>query len=107
MVIKKIEGREDDIFIFNGIKEKEVTVFPDFISRCVIYAKGIRNYKVVQEDKESITIYLDNMNEQIKKQISNEFNTLAERMKFVCPKIRFEKYEFNLARKMKRVERKK
>ena len=39
-------------------------------------------------------------------EISNEFNTLAERMKFVCPKISFEKYEFNLARKMKRVERK-
>ena len=107
MVIKKIEGREDDIFIFNGIKGKEITVFPDFISRCVIYANGIRNYKVVQENKDSITIYLDNMNEQIKKQISNEFNTLAERMKFLCPKIRFEKYEFNLARKMKRVERKK
>ena len=107
MVIKKIEGREDDIFIFNGIKGKKITVFPDFISRCVIYAKGIRNYKVVQEDKENITIYLDNMDEQIKKQIINEFNTLAERMKFVCPKISFEKYEFNLARKMKRVERKK
>lgn len=107
MVIKKIEGREDDIFIFKGIKEKEITVFPDFISRCVIYAQGIKNYKVVEEDKENITIYLDNMNEKIKKQISNEFKTLSERMKFVCPTISFEKYEFNLARKMKRVERKK
>lgn len=107
MVIKKIEGREDDIFIFKGIKEKEITVFPDFISRCVIYTQGIKNYKVVQEDKDNITIYLYNMNEKIKKQISNEFKTLSERMKFVCPKISFQKYEFNLSRKMKRVERKK
>ena len=107
MVIKKIEGREDDIFIFKGIKEKEITVFPDFISRCVIYAQGIKNYKVVEEDKNNITIYLDNMNEKIKKQISNEFKTLSERMKFVCPKISFKKYEFDLSRKMKRVERKK
>lgn len=107
MVIKKIEGREDDIFIFKGIKEKEITVFPDFISRCVIYAQGIKNYKVVEEDKNNITIYLDNMNEKIKKQISNEFKTLSERMKFVCPTISFEKYEFDLTRKMKRVERKK
>ena len=107
MVIKKIEGREDDIFIFKGIKEKEITVFPDFISRYVIYAQGIKNYKVVQEDKNNITIYLDNMNEKIKKQISNEFKTLSERMKFVCPTISFEKYEFDLTRKMKRVERKK
>lgn len=107
MVIKKIEGREDDIFIFKGIKEKEIIVFPDFISRCVIYAKGIKNYKVVQEDKDNITVYLDNINEKIKKQINNEFKTLSERMKFVCPNIKFEKYEFNLSRKMKRVERKK
>ena len=101
MVIKKIEGREDDIFIFKGIKEKEITVFPDFISRCVIYAQGIKNYKVVEEDKNNITIYLDNMNEKIKKQISNEFKTLSERMKFVCPTISFEKYEFNIEKKMK------
>ena len=107
MVIKKIEGREDDVFIFKGIKEKEIIVFPDFISRCVIYAKGIKNYKVVQEDKDNIIVYLDNINEKIKKQINNEFKTLSERMKFVCPNIKFEKYEFNLSRKMKRVERKK
>ena len=107
MVIKKIEGREDDIFIFKGIKQKEITVFPDFISRCVIYAQDIKNYKVVQEDTDNITIYLDNINEKIKKQINNEFKIISERMKFICPKINFEKYEFDLTRKMKRVERKK
>lgn len=107
MVIKKIEGREDDIFIFKGIKEEEVEVFPDFISRCVIYAQDIKNYKVVQEDTDNITIYLDNINEKIKKQINNEFKIISERMKFICPKINFEKYEFDLTRKMKRVERKK
>ena len=36
---KKIEGREDDIFIFKGFSKQEITVFPDFISRCVIYVK--------------------------------------------------------------------
>lgn len=107
MIIKKIEGREDDIFIFKGVKEKKIIVFPDFISRCVIYAQGIKNYKVVEEDENNVTVYLDNMNEKIKKQISNEFKILSERMKFVCPKISFEKYVFNLSKKMKRVERKK
>lgn len=106
MVLKKIEGREDDIFVFKGIQKKEVTVFPDFISRCVIYVPDIKNYKVVQEDENSITIYLDNMNESVKRQVSNEFKTLSEKMKFICPKISFEKYEFNLSRKMKRVEKK-
>ncbi len=105
MVIKKIEGREDDIFIFKGINEEKITVFPDFISRCVIYAQGIKNYKVIEDDEENITIYLDNMDEKIKKQIKEEFKVLSEKMKFVCPKIRFNKYEFDLTRKMKRVER--
>ena len=107
MVIKKIEGREDDIFIFKGIKEEEVEVFPDFISRCVIYAQDIKNYKVVQEDTDNITVYLDNINEKIKEQINNEFKMVSKKMEFVCPQISFEKYEFDLKRKMKRVERKK
>lgn len=106
VILKKIEGREDDIFVFKGKKENEVTVFPDFISRCVIYAPGIKNYKVVQLDENSITVYLDNMNESTKNQITNEIKILSEKMKFVCPKVSFEKYEFNLSRKMKRVERK-
>lgn len=106
MVIKKIEGREDDIFIFKGINGKEITVFPDFISRCIIYAQGIKNYKVVEEDKNNITVYLDIINEKIKKQIKQEFSTLSEKMKFICPKINFKKYEFDLSKKMKRVERK-
>lgn len=105
MIIKRIEGREDDIFIFKGTKGKEITVFPDFISRCVIYVQGIKNYKAVQKDQDNITVYLDNMSENIKEQIIDEFKTLSEKMKFVCPKISFEKYEFNLSRKMKRVER--
>lgn len=107
MVIKKIEGREDDIFIFKGIKQKKITVFPDFISRCVIYAQDIKNYKVVQEDTDNITVYLDNINEKIKEQINNEFKIISKKMEFVCPQISFEKYEFDLERKMKRVERKK
>lgn len=105
MVIKKIEGREDDIFIFKGIKGKNIIVFPDFISRCVIYVQSIKNYKVVQENEDNITVYLDNINENIKKQIKEEFKILSEKMKFIYPKINFEKYEFDLARKMKRVER--
>ena len=105
LVIKKIEGREDDIFIFEGKKEKEVTVFPDFISRCIIYSHGIKNYKVVQKDEHNIVVYLDYINEEIKEQISKEFQALSQKMNFVCPKISFEKYEFILSKKMKRVER--
>lgn len=105
MVIKKIEGREDDIFIFDGKDKEEVVVFPDFISRCVIYADGVKNYKVVEESKDTITIYLDNMEGDVKEQIKEEFRILSEKMNFVLPEINFKKYEFDLSRKMKRVER--
>ena len=105
MVIKKIEGREDDVFIFRGINGKKVTVFPDFISRCVIYAQGVRNYKVVQQEDDTVIVYLDNMTERIKEQIREEFLSLAEKMDFVCPKLSFENFEYDPSRKMKRVER--
>lgn len=104
-VIKKIEGREDDIFIFKGRNDKQITVFPDFICRCVIYVPGIKNYKVVQENENAVTVYLDNISEDIMSRIEQEFKTLSERMGFVCPKIGFEEYGFDLTRKMKRVER--
>ena len=105
-VIKKIEGREDDIFIFDGPDGKDVTVFPDFISRCIIYAEGVRNYKVVQEDRKNITVYLDVTGDEIRNRITEEFRTLSGRMGFEMPEIRFEDYTYDPARKMKRVERK-
>lgn len=106
MVIEKIEGREDDIFVFKGIETEQVIVFPDFISRCVIYVQGFQNYKVVEENENEITIYLDGMNDDIKKEMITEFERLAQRMHFICPKINFKEYHFDFTRKMKRVERK-
>lgn len=105
MVIDKIEGREDDIFLFDSTDEKEVIVFPDFISRCIIYVPDIKEYKVVQNSKSKITVYLDNINEDIKEKVINEFKRLSKKMNFKMPKIVFENYKINLSRKLKRVER--
>ena len=104
-LIKRIEGREDDIFLFRGTDGDPVTVFPDFISRCVIYAQGVRNYRVVQTGEDSVVVYLDNMNEEIQRQIVGGFNALSQRMRFVPPNISFEEYKVDLTRKLKRVER--
>ena len=104
MVVEKIEGRMDDIFLFDG-EDKEVNVFPDFISRCIIYVPGIREYKVYQKSKSEIIVYVDNLDSKVKTRIIEEFNRLADKMKFQKPKISFEKYETNLLKKMKRIER--
>lgn len=105
-MIRYIEGREDDIFYFAGIRQKEVAVFPDFISRCVIYAEGVQNYKVVQDGSAHVTVFLERESSATSAQIRREFARLAEKMKFLCPEIEFAPYVPDFHRKMKRVERK-
>ena len=105
-MIRYIEGREDDIFYFAGIRQKEVAVFPDFISRCVIYAEGVQNYKVVQDGRAHVTVFLERESSATAAQILREFARLAEKMKFHCPEIAFAPYVPDFQRKMKRVERK-
>lgn len=105
-LIRYIEGREDDIFYFAGIRQKEVAVFPDFISRCVIYAEGVQNYKVLQDGKAHVTVFLERESSATSAQIRREFARLAEKMKFHCPEIAFAPYVPDFHRKMKRVERK-
>lgn len=105
-MIRYIEGREDDIFYFAGIRQKEVAVFPDFISRCVIYAEGVQNYKVVQDGSAHVTVFLERESSATSAQIRREFARLAEKMKFLCPEIEFAPYVPDYHRKMKRVERK-
>ena len=105
-MIRYIEGREDDVFYFAGIRQKEVAVFPDFISRCVIYAEGVQNYKVVQDGRAHVTVFLERESSATAAQIRREFARLAEKMKFHCPEIAFAPYVPDFQRKMKRVERK-
>ena len=105
-LIRYIEGREDDIFYFAGIRQKEVAVFPDFISRCVIYAEGVQNYKVLQDGSAHVTVFLERESSATAAQIRREFARLAEKMKFHCPEIAFSPYVPDFHRKMKRVERK-
>lgn len=104
MIIEKIEGREDDIFIFEGAKE-DVLIYPDFISRCLVYVDDIEDYRVVQISKDHIKIYIDNITLKTKKAIIKEFENLAQKKKFIMPKIEFVKYEKILNKKVKRVER--
>lgn len=107
MVIDKVEGREDDIFIFDSSssKEKEVLVYADFISRCLVYVPDITNYRVVQTDKKHIIVYIDNIDDDIKENITKEFKLLSEKKKFKMPNIEFKEYEIEKNKKVKRVER--
>ena len=102
--LKKIEGREDDVFVFKGNNKENIKVFPDFIRRCVLFADNVDEYRIVQQKDGNIIIYIDN-NIEVKSKIINEFEKLAYEMKFKLPKIEFEKYTYNKTKKLKRVEK--
>jgi len=58
-VIKRIEGRSDDVFRF--FKDgKEIVIYPDFIRRAILNATDlVTNYMVVRKSKFVMNIYLE------------------------------------------------
>ncbi len=104
-VIDRIEGREDDIFLFKDSSGKLIKVYPDMISRCMLYVKNIKEYRVVQTGYNRATIYLDNIDAAVQKAVINELAQLARKLSFNSPKLSFELYQLDLSRKLKRIER--
>lgn len=104
-VIDHIEGREDDTFLFKNQTGELIKVFPDMISRCLLYVKNIKEYRVVQTDYNQLTIYLDNTDVAVQKAIASELTQLAHKLSFAPPKLRYDPYRLDLSRKLKRIER--
>ena len=104
LALEKIEGRQDDIFEFEG-ENGTASVFPDFIRRCVLLADGVREYRVQQISNTQVVILADHLSEKSKRQIIDEFGKLAANYHFMAPNIAFRPYEYDNVRKLKRVER--
>ena len=102
--LEKIEGREDDVFKFKAEDGSEVSVFADFIRRCILFAGNITDYRVVQDVDSSITVFAD-IDDAMKDKVHGEFVKLSEDHKFILPEMKFEKYYYDKTRKLKRVER--
>jgi putative adenylate-forming enzyme len=100
LAIDKIEGRQDDVFEFGG-----VAVFPDFIRRCMMFVENINEYRVQQSAADEITIFMDIEGEATKEKIRAEFEELARDFAFPAPRLKFEAYEFDISKKLKRVEK--
>ena len=100
LALEKIEGRADDIFVFNGVK-----IFPDFIRRCILLTPEVQNYIVTQTSDTKIIVEIEPINEMIKKQVTKEFRKLATDMSFPMPNITFKKYQRDFSKKLKRVRR--
>lgn len=104
LAIEKIEGRQDDIFSFPG-KDGVVSVFPDFIRRCILFADGVGEYRVQQVSADEVHILADGLSDSTKRQIVDAFHQLAKEKGFRPPEIVFQPYAYHAGRKLKRVEK--
>ena len=109
MALEKIEGREDDVFIFEGKNGKEIKLFPDVIRRCVLYVEGIRNYQVIQADISTVKILIEYLPDidtnHIQKNLTREFNQAFKQFQVITPLLTFGDYVHRTDKKMKRVIR--
>ncbi len=103
--IDRIEGRSDDIFLFENAAGQLVEVFPDFIRRCLLLVDGIGEYQVAQKQDHSLTIAIEHRSQQREDEIFQQFQNLATDKSFLMPAISFENYQRDRSRKLKRIYR--
>lgn len=101
--LEKIEGREDDVFLFESRNGNKVQVFPDFIRRILLFAGNMHNYRVVQSQTGNVIVY-SNEGEPCKQRILSEFQKLADELDFYLPEVSFQEYYYDPCKKLKRVE---
>ena len=106
LALEKIEGRQDDVFEFEGTNGNGIVpIFPDFLRRCMLLAEDVKEYRIQQISTSEITILADNLSEKTKRQITDELNKLSVNSHFKFPDITFKPYEYDNRRKLKRVEK--
>lgn len=101
--LEKIEGREDDVFLFDKEDGAVAKVYPDFIRRCILFAGEITHYRIVQKEDGNILIYA-NIEDAMKENVKREFEKLVKDYQAKMPEISFVPYEEEKKRKLKRVE---
>ena len=101
--LERIEGREDDVFVFDGEGNKKVEVFPDFIRRLVLFAGDVSDYRIVQTEDGSMEVYW-NENDAMKDKFMTELKKMASDRGFDLPEVKFYTYSFDRSKKLKRVE---
>ena len=103
--IDKVEGRSDDIFYFDGLDGGQVTIYPDFIRRCILFVENIGDYHVKQHSEKLVEVGLSRRDEDVETAILQQFQLLAQQKQFIVPEIQFSNYHWNTSRKLKRIQR--
>lgn len=103
--IDRIEGRSDDIFEFEDSHGRKVSIYPDFIRRCILFTNDVKDYQVNQHQDGSIEVCLSERNSVTEESIRFQFKLLASQKKFILPKLRFSDYHWDSICKLKRIQR--
>ncbi|OJJ19348.1 hypothetical protein BKI52_21285 [marine bacterium AO1-C] len=68
MGIAQIEGRSDDVLVFENTDVQEVRIYPDFFRRAIITADdAIQDYTLVQRNANLLELYLQGSEESFQK----------------------------------------
>ena len=103
--IDKVEGRSDDIFYFEGQDGGQMTIYPDFIRRCILFVENVGDYQVKQHSENIVEVCLSQRDEQVEESITAQFQLLAQQKQFKVPEIYFSDYHWDTSRKLKRIQR--
>ena len=103
--IDKVEGRSDDIFYFEGQDGGQVTIYPDFIRRCILFVENVGDYQVKQHSEKLVEVCLSQRDEGMETAILAQFQLLAQQKQFIVPEIQFSDYHWDTSRKLKRIQR--
>ncbi len=105
-VLDRIEGREDDVFLFARADGSTIKVFPDVIGRCIVLTEGIKQYRVIQTTPSTVEVHVQPRAPKTEAAITAEFHRISTQLDFLPVKLSFHDYQPDLSRKLKRIERK-
>ncbi|MBM3186015.1 MAG: adenylate synthase [Bacteroidetes bacterium] len=104
LAIDSIEGRSDDILVFNSIDGAQVKIFPDFFRKAIILAdQRIIDYTVVQISTKKLSVFVGN-NKELEDKCLISINQLLEKFRVESIEIEFVKEKLHeKATKLRRI----
>ena len=96
------------LMISSTLKDLEggqVTIYPDFIRRCILFVENVGDYQVKQHSEKLVEVCLSRRDEQLETAIIEQFQVLAQQKEFKEPEIQFSDYHWDTSRKLKRIQR--
>ncbi len=107
--IDRIEGRSGDTLELADTQGHRATIYADMVSRAMLYADGVEEYRVVQRAPNAIDIYLEPQSGVARSacegSVQTELTALLKRFNLEQLTINYHPYTRDTSAKLRRVER--